>query len=201
MKILIDVDSILAAFLEGIGRIYALETSEDYEFDAVTDFYALAAGARSHPDLPQAIFHRPGFFRALQVIRGSQDALRDLLAAGHEVVICTAPCNTHCVAEKLEWLAEHFSFVDPKNVFVGHRKELIPADAFVDDSPRNASAYRAAHPDAFIVTIGQPYNRHLGAGPDCPGSPYDVIVEDVCDVPAWDALCETLGKYARRESL
>ncbi len=136
-RVLCDSDCILADFMAGVALGYYLETGEVYDLKKVTAFDGLAAGAKNFPDLPNELYHRPGFFRDLTPLEGAVEAIQDIQRAGHEIVICTAPCNDHCIAEKLEWFRRWFPFIPAKNVFVGSKKHFIKADALIDDALHN----------------------------------------------------------------
>lgn len=105
----------------------------------------------------------PGFFRALEPIPGSLEAIEHLHANGHHVLIVTAAEAAVSHMEKKQWVQEHLPFLNKRQFITAHEKWLIQADALVDDSPRNARDFRAAQPKSLICTLTYPYNEKCEA--------------------------------------
>jgi 5'(3')-deoxyribonucleotidase len=68
----------------------------------------------------------------------------------------TAP---HILADKAHWMAEHFPFINPKQMIYAYHKELVRGDFFIDDSPKNLKRFKEAQPNAKLITIDYPYNK------------------------------------------
>ena len=113
MLILVDQDGVLANFEQAFYQAWAQSPMQ-------AQFPALLPEARRHfyprDDYPaefaqatRELIASKGFFRHLPPMPGAVAALSALQAAGHEVVICTAPINEYqyCVPEKYEWVEEH----------------------------------------------------------------------------------------------
>jgi len=162
MLILIDQDGVLADFERAFHTAWQR---------AGHDFPAVALERRTslhvRDDYPQAlygeveaIYTAPGFYRDLPAIAGALDGMRELLEAGHDVRICTAPLNQYrnCVAEKFEWVEQHLGpgFVD--RIILTKDKTVVHGDILVDDNPDIRGSRR---PDWRQVLFDQPYNRHL----------------------------------------
>jgi len=107
----------------------------------------------------------PDLFGALAPIPGALDALERLHSAGNHIVVVTASAkHLGTAGAKLRWIRRHLPWLDRKDVLIGHRKHLVRGDVLIDDSPANILEYRAAWPDAAIVTIDYPYNRSREVG-------------------------------------
>lgn len=105
-----------------------------------------------------------GIFSCLEPMPGAVEALTYLHEMGYDIVIASAPArDAYTAAQKLLWIAEWIPWMSRRDVLLGHRKELIKADVFIDDSPANLIKYREAWPgDAkgpFLITIDWPFNR------------------------------------------
>jgi 5'-nucleotidase len=164
MLILIDQDGVLADFDKAFHAAWealdhphpAVPPSERRTF-YVRDDYPVHLRATV-----EEIYTSQSFFRNLPPIEGAIEAVRELLALGHDVRICTSPLNQyrHCVLEKYEWVEQHLG-VD----FVNHRmivtkdKTLVHGDILVDDKP---CVTGVRNPDWWHVVFDQPYNRHVG---------------------------------------
>lgn len=156
LRVIVDMDGILVDFMGGIWKAYEKLTGERGDTSKVTGWDAWGV---SDPSALESCFHEPGFFLGLEPLPGALEALQSFIADGHEVVICTAPCTPHSASEKLQWLAVNAPFIDPKDVFVAHRKHLLAGDVLIDDGAHNAVAFRAHHPGSLICTVGYPYNE------------------------------------------
>jgi hypothetical protein len=86
----------------------------------------------------------PGFFRGLAVQPGAQAAVADLLHRQIRVVVLSAPPEgreDEAVAEKREWLKEHFPALEAGATFTRDKGEAgEPGDILVDDHPEWANA-------------------------------------------------------------
>jgi 5'-nucleotidase len=167
LRILVDMDSILADFLGGL--VDSIEAHLGYRMDPnnIKEFY------RMQDALPPEVlkqmkeagktiedyFFLPGFFRGLKVIPGAKDAIRAFLDEGHEVVVVTAPSSPTSTQEKLEWMREHFPEIPAKNICVFPQKHMIKGDVLIDDAAHNASAYIAEWPKAHTLTLAYAYNE------------------------------------------
>lgn len=97
-------------------------------------------------------------YRNCPVLPGAAEGLAAFHAAGHDVVIATSTAG-QTAAIKWELVKKAAPWLNANNVMVGSRKELIRADVFIDDAPKNITRYRKAWPEAHILTIAYPYNR------------------------------------------
>ena len=68
-------------------------------------------------------------------------------------------CTPFAAAEKLQWVAKWFPFFDINNVVLTHRKDLVKADAIVDDSLAFVATYGRAWPGSLLIGVEYPYNR------------------------------------------
>lgn len=164
--LLLDQDGVLADFDGGVHRALLVagfdpaliertcwETFDDVHRSLGPEAAVEANRAR----------HAPGFFRDLGVVQGAVEAVEQLMAAGCEVVVCTAPSLRHpnCASEKLAWLAEHFPALR-KRFAVVKDKTLVRGDVLVDDKP---SVTGALTPLWRHVRFATPGNAHVMAGP------------------------------------
>lgn len=156
LRILVDLDGIVADFFDALWREYHAETGELVTTSQILG-WDMGRHVR-HPERLTSVFHAPGFFDRLEPVSGAIPALKALVAAGHDVRVVTSPCTPHSAAEKILWCARHLPFLDQKSVSIVHRKHDLRGDVLIDDGPHNAQAFRSENPDALIVTIAYPYN-------------------------------------------
>lgn len=180
-RILVDLDSTCAdLFASWLGWLKIMHGDELELLDVTTwDMHVLAkkAGKRAYE-----AFAQPGFFRNLPLIPGAAQGVKSFVDAGHEVFVVTAAEYPQSFGEKVEWVREHLPFLTKRQLFFGHEKHLLPADAIVDDAPHVAEAYRKAHPNALVAGIRYPYNTECEA--------FDFLV----GFNNWEVLANTILK-------
>lgn len=158
MRILLDMDGVTVdiypVWLELINRYYheGLKVSDLIEWD----FAKFCKNAT--PDQVYGFLSEPGFFRHLPPMPGAMMAVRNLIAAGHEIVFVTA-C-THGHTDKRAWIKRHFPTFPMRNIIFAERKELVRGDILIDDNQDNLKAWGAENPDGAAICYGQPHNRN-----------------------------------------
>jgi 5'(3')-deoxyribonucleotidase/uncharacterized protein with PQ loop repeat len=85
----------------------------------------------------ERLCHTGEFFAGLELMEGSQEALRQL-SEHYEIFIASAAMDVPSSFDaKFKWLQRHFSFIPPSHyVFCGD-KSILLADYLVDDRPRH----------------------------------------------------------------
>lgn len=193
LRIVIDMDCILADFFGSLWADYHSVTGEQVLTDNVTTWEM--HGSVSNPTALRDCYHAEGFFRKLEPLPGAVKAINTLIEAGHEVYICTAPCTPHSAAEKIEWAQQHLPGIPFAHIFTGSSKHLLRADVFIDDAPHHATKFKQENPDALVVGISYPYN-----GPESfenGVSSYDFLAPDFKDTEAaWTAILDVITRHA-----
>ena len=168
MLILVDQDGVLANFEQAFYQAWTQSPMQ-------AEFPALLPEARRHfyprDDYPEKfaqatreLIASKGFFRNLPPMPGAVAALSAMQAAGHEVVICTAPINEYqyCVPEKYEWVEEHLGMEWTRRMVVTKDKTLVYGDVLIDDRPE---IHGHRQPQWQHVLYDQPYNRGVAHTP------------------------------------
>lgn len=99
----------------------------------------------------------PGFYSQLRPIPGARTALRQILKAGHDVRLVTAPwvSNPTCASDKLNWVAKNYGSHWAQRVILTTDKTLVHGDYLIDDKP----AVTGSHEPVWEhVLFSQPYN-------------------------------------------
>ncbi|RKW16336.1 MAG: 5'-3'-deoxyribonucleotidase [Cardiobacterium sp.] len=163
MIILLDQDGVLADFEHGIAHGWQSRYGTPVPLPQPRQkFYVRDEVAPEHKDALIDLYSAAGFFAGLRPVSGALDAARALLAAGHDVRICTAPITNyrHCVGEKIAWVEQHLGFDWTARVILTKDKTLIHGDILIDDKP-DISGVRT--PDWQHWHYDAPYNRHIPA--------------------------------------
>ena len=74
-------------------------------------------------------------FSTFEPMPGAIDAVKKIIAMGHDVFIATTPPwnNPSAWGQKRDWIEEHLPQLKRK-MFLTHRKDLLKGDILVDDS-------------------------------------------------------------------
>jgi 5'-nucleotidase len=106
----------------------------------------------------KAIYTAEGFFRGLPPIDGAIQAVKEMVAEGIDVRICTFPIQAyrHCVGEKYEWVERHLGAAYTSRMILTRDKTIIAGDALIDDNPDISGS---CTPSWRHIVFDQPYNR------------------------------------------
>ncbi|WP_066800682.1 5' nucleotidase, NT5C type [Moraxella oblonga] len=136
MLILIDQDNVLANFDKGMVDCFCKQFPHLPLNKERTKFY----WADDYPEYANyfsQIYTTKGFFEHLEPMNGAIDAIKALLAFGHDVRICTSPISDyrHCVNEKFIWVEKHLGFDWTKRLILTKDKSWVRGDILIDDKP------------------------------------------------------------------
>ncbi len=162
MIILVDMDNTLAEF-----DVWLLDQWKKLYPD---EFFVPLEKRRAfhpHKDYPEHLqekmynlCHSKGFIRHLPPTPGGIEAVKEMLAEGHDVRFCTSHLfeYDHCVLEKYQWIEEHFGapFVD--RIILTRDKTLIRGDILIDDKPEILGL---AAPSWEHILYDRPHNRQV----------------------------------------
>lgn len=152
MKILIDVDGVLAKTSEKVLALYNKEYAkavsvEDlifWEYEKCPNLDAKAG----------EMFFRKDFFKDIEVTDGAQEMVRSLLSMGHDLIIATAVFRNG-YEDRHEWLSKWFPEIPESNYIFGARKDLLAGDVLLDDKVSNLIGGSTSIP----VLLDQPWNQ------------------------------------------
>lgn len=162
MHILVDMDGVIADW--GKQWDHDLNTmwpesrvprhAEQRTFD-------LKAGLDPYDcDVVDMVMKRPGFYADLEPIEGAAEALHAMVAAGHQVDICTSPWmpNPTCVRDKLDWLDRHIGDGWSSKAIITTDKTRIRGQVLIDDKP---DIHGEFDPEWSQILFDQPYNQNV----------------------------------------
>lgn len=155
LRLAIDLDAILIDLMTDWLNWYNYHFHDDLTLDDMTSYHIENFAKKGDPFL---FFENPNNYLNCQPMAGAREALEEFRRDGHQVIIATASIvGTSNVKYSLA------RKVDPKikdrDLMIGSQKEVIFADVFIDDAPKNIVAYRNEWPKATIMTIAHPYNQ------------------------------------------
>lgn len=157
--ILLDQDGVLADFEQGVRQLWLQTFQQPFPMQQRRHFYLRQDIApQFHQQLSQ-IYATKGFFAALPPLAGGIAAAKRLLAAGHDVRICTSPIQKYryCVTEKFDWVGEHLGEDWVNRIILAKDKTWVRGDILIDDKPQITGSLL---PQWQHWIYDQPYNRN-----------------------------------------
>ncbi|MEJ7557012.1 MAG: 5'(3')-deoxyribonucleotidase [Pedobacter sp.] len=136
MRIAIDMDEVLADPINKFIKLY------NRDYNVPTDLVQ-EPGKEFFHHLPADINHKwyeyinqKGFFRDLPVMEGAVEAVKQLQEHNDVYIVSAAMEFRNSLEDKLDWLGEHFPFINWRNImFCGDK--IINADVLIDDRAKN----------------------------------------------------------------
>ena len=161
MLILLDQDNVLADFESGFRQHWRNRFGEDAPIEGKEHLFYIRDRLPEHLQAYAAeLYGTVGFFESLPPVSGAVEAARALLAAGHDVRICTAPVNQYryCAGEKIAWVEQHLGTEWTRRVIIAKDKTWVRGDILIDDKPN----IEGTLPPLWQHRLyDAPHNRHL----------------------------------------
>lgn len=160
MRLIIDQDEVLAEWTKKVLSYYNYDYSANVKREDITDFdISKVVGPRYHAFV-KTCFSDPYLYKDLDVVPGSQEGMKSLIDAGHDVIIATAtPYEaTNAFSAKVYWLEKHFPFFDLKSFVSIKRKYLLRGDVLFDDGAHNIEDWNN-FTDSVSVVYDAPWNQ------------------------------------------
>jgi len=140
-RIIIDMDEVIADPMGEMIEWYRREHGGDVDFSRMDGSWL-----KGFPEEDQAMvlerLKSPGFFRHLPVMEDSQEVLREL-NKNYEVFIVSAAMEfPNSLKDKLEWLTDHFPFLNWRQIALTGSKDLVFGDYMIDDHVKNLKGFK-----------------------------------------------------------
>lgn len=169
LTVLVDMDdtieSLLSAWVERLNRSFGtdVKTDEVSEWDISKSFPTLTKEQVYFPLLCD------DFWYSVMPIDGASDALQQLIADGHRVLIVTTSAYQTLRTKMDVVLFGYFPFLTWNDVIITSHKQLVKGDVLVDDGVHNLEGG-----DYMKVLMDAPHNRG-----------YDAEANDMIRVKSW----------------
>ena len=182
MVILVDMDDTIEQLLEAWIRAVNLRYGYSVTYDEIRSWDVSAAFPGLTREQVYAIPMEPGFWRSVDPIPGAAEALRHLMAAGHEVYIVTAT-EFEVVPEKMnDLLFRYFPFLRRDQVIITCRKQMIRGDVLIDDGVHNLE-----NGSYHKILMTAPHNRD-----------YDAEANGMIRVCSWSEIEAAIAKLSAK---
>lgn len=154
LRVAVDMDEVLADSLGKHLRAYNAAFGASLTAADLDGAGLEASIPDAHAAATRALLLEPAFFRDLDVIAGSQEALR-ALSDRYEVFVASAAMEVpSSFAAKYAWLREHFPFIPPSHIVFCGDKAVLDADYLIDDTPRHFERFGGTP-----ILFDAPHNR------------------------------------------
>lgn len=161
LRVAVDMDEVIADAFAKMLRAYNERTGRAITREQIAreGIEVMLAPEYFTPELKAALDDLPNdrtFFADLELVEGSQQALRDL-SQDFEIFIASAAMDVPSSFDaKYQWLLQHFPFIPASHyVFCGD-KGILDADFLVDDRPRQFKSFRGT---GILFTAPHNVNR------------------------------------------
>lgn len=158
--ILVDMDGVIAdqhlGFLNILQtkypEIFATYKGVDTEYEFERNF------PEEHHAFIKSLREQEGFFRNLPPVVGAKEALEEMVAAGHDVFICTAPIYhySYCIPEKYEWIEKNLGREWAMKTIIARDKTVTLGTYLIDD---NTEVKGIQTPSWEHIVFDQSYNK------------------------------------------
>ncbi|MCC2255558.1 hypothetical protein LKD70_14230 [Ruminococcus sp. CLA-AA-H200] len=98
-------------------------------------------------------FNEPSWVRKLPLFPGAREFVKKLSEIAELLVVTNVPAK--CAGARMDALIENFPWIQPSNILIGGRKDLLKADMMLDDAPHNLEK---ATDVEYPVLFRQPWN-------------------------------------------
>lgn len=136
-RIIIDMDEVIADTMGEMVEWYKREHGGDVDYGKML----VGAWIKGFPEQHQAmVWERltsPGFFRHLPVMKDSVEVIRELNSRYEVFIVSAATEFPNSLKDKMDWLADHFSFLSWRQLVLCGDKKVIQGDYMIDDHVRN----------------------------------------------------------------
>lgn len=153
-RIAVDMDDVIA---DATGR-FTERIAERY--GVVIERHELRRDVLQKIGVPYEQLRRwlweDGFFRHMRPMPDSREVMKELVKKYEVFIVSAAVEFPQSLREKVEWLAEHFPFIDWRYIVLCGHKYMIQADYLIDDHEKNLIRF-TGKPILFTA----PHNLHL----------------------------------------
>ncbi|HEV8511943.1 MAG TPA: 5'(3')-deoxyribonucleotidase [Cyclobacteriaceae bacterium] len=138
-RLIVDMDDVLA---DATGRLIDLYEKE-FGVRVTRESMNHKEDRERFPDNEAALrfVFQKGFFSAMSVNEHAQEVMKELNKKYEVFVVSSAMEFPNSLAEKLEWLKEHFPFLNWKQFVFCGKKSVVHGDYMIDDLPHNLETF------------------------------------------------------------
>jgi 5'-nucleotidase len=158
-RLIVDMDDVMADATGQYIDFYEKEFGVRVTRDSLNHQNEVHGFPANHEIIRQFPF-RINFFQTMKPNIGSQEVLAELNKKYELFIVSAAMEFPQSLSEKLQWLGEHFPFLNWKQIVFCGSKIVVHGDYMIDDLPYNLEKFNG---EKFIFTA--PHNMHINTYP------------------------------------
>jgi len=141
-RIIIDMDEVMADTMGGMINWYRKQG-----YTGEIDYSKMPGGSwikgfpEEHRAMVRAHLFDPGFFRDLPVMKDCIDVIEQLNKKYSVFIVSAAMEFPNSLRDKLDWLNEHFPFLQWQQFVFCGSKSIVQGDYMIDDLVRNFNGF------------------------------------------------------------
>lgn len=136
-RVIIDMDEVMADTMGKMVGWYEGVYGVKVDYSVMKDGSWLVGFPEEHRTMIRKRLLEPGFFRDVPVMDGCQEVLREMNDRYEVFIVSAAMEFPNSLKDKLEWLLEHFSFLNWRQLVLCGDKRMVNGDHMIDDHVRN----------------------------------------------------------------
>jgi len=148
-RLIVDMDGVLADACEQFQIFEERASGRRLPLAEILGKHELEVFPRGH-----AHVRSPGFFRQAPLIAGGRETLEELNRRYELYIVSAATEFPLSLAEKVEWLGEHFPFIPWQRIVLCGSKEIVSGDIMIDDHFKNLDLFKGRR-----LLFTQPHNQ------------------------------------------
>lgn len=147
-KVILDCDDVLFMCNQKAVEDLNREKMTNYKLNDITRWGSLG----NELDDRLKYFSDPEFVEKLPIYDGAKEFVHELSKKAEVVIATNVP--PICAGARVNAIIENFPEINPSNILIGARKDLLSADMMLDDAPQNLDQAKVDYP----VLFRQPWN-------------------------------------------
>lgn len=140
-RVIIDMDEVIADTMGKMVKWYESEYGQKVDHSVMRNGSWVAGFPEAHRKMIRERLHEPGFFRDVPVMEGSQEVLQKMNERYEVFIVSAAMEFPNSLKDKLDWLLEHFPFLNWRQLVLCGDKRMINGDHMIDDHVRNLEPF------------------------------------------------------------
>ncbi|MGB4772577.1 MAG: 5'(3')-deoxyribonucleotidase [Chitinophagaceae bacterium] len=136
-RVIIDMDEVMADTMGKMVNWYEAEYRVKVNHSVMKDGSWVIGFPEEHRTMIRQRLLEPGFFRDVPVMERSQEVLREMNERYEVFIVSAAMEFPNSLKDKLEWLLEHYPFLNWRQLVLCGDKRMVQGDHMIDDHVRN----------------------------------------------------------------
>jgi len=148
-RLAVDMDGVLADVYEQFFRYDEKDFGRRRPLEEVIG----VEERKAFPYINEYVYTK-GFFRTAPVVKDSIEILAELNKSFEIFIVSAAMEFPQSLPEKLEWLNEHFTYLNWQQIVFCGSKTIVNADIMIDDHFKNLDLFKGT-----TILFTQPHNQ------------------------------------------